>query len=142
MRETISTAIDGTEYKVRQLGGKTASAIAHRCVRGVLALQDLPPEDFAYLRDTLADSTQIGVVDKAGDGRTNWVSLNTVYDEHFAGPSGNAAQIKWLAFAWEANFGPFSDVVPSIMRFLKGLSLSGSAKASTGSAGGSSSPSA
>lgn len=140
------TTIDGVTYRVKLLGGRAAFEASARAIGAWV--NKVTPEDFEWLRERFADHTQVGIVDRAvddqgrdhGDGRTRFVSLASVFDEHFCGGQEvRARMLRWYHFCIEANFGPFSDVLRGLVSFLTAQSPSTSPKIALGSAGGSSS---
>jgi hypothetical protein len=111
-RKTQEFEIDGHLYQVQQVGAETGDAILFRLGRG-LAMSDLKPEDFEYVRNVFRGSTKLQIVDTKGDGRKTWVPLASCYDDHFAGRYEAVAE--WLKAVFELNFGPFVAAVTRIV---------------------------
>ena len=103
-RKVQETEIAGHTYRFTQLGAETGDAILFRLGRG-LAMSDLKPEDFEYVRNVFRGSTKLQIIDTKGDGRKTWVPLASCYDDHFAGRYEALAE--WLKAAFEMNFGSF-----------------------------------
>jgi hypothetical protein len=130
--------IDGVVYQVTPLGGNESFEAVARVGFGA-GLQRISPENFLWLRERLAAGTKVGIIDKQGDGRTNFVPLDTVFNEHFRGNS--PAMLQWFKFAFEVSFGPFGDVVRALTRGVMELLRSGFRQNATGPSGDSSSAS-
>lgn len=131
--------IDGVTYKVKLLGGRVAFEAMSRAAAALA--NKISPEDFDWLREQFAATTNVGIVDAAGDGQTRFVPLASVFDEHFrGGPQVRARMLQWFHFAIEANFGPFSDVLRALTGFLRARSSSISPTTAPGSSGDSSPP--
>lgn len=137
-RKTQETEIDGHKYRIRQLGAETGDAILFRLGRG-LAMSDLKPEDFEYVRNVFRGSTELEIVDTKGDGRKTWVPLASSYDDHFAGRYESVAE--WLKAAFELNFGPFVVAITRISGTRAAVLSSIFPMAAGGSYGESSAPS-
>lgn len=156
-RKMVEREIDGVKYRVLQMGMETADEFIFRVGRVGAALLDadkslysfftllhaLPPSEFRYVVNALRDTTEVCIVDhageanKAGEKRATWVKLSEVYNNHFAG-DGMGAWSKWIGFAMEASFGRFfGDLLDAIRRRTAAFS-SLFPKASAGSSGGSS----
>ena len=133
-RKTKETVIDGTSYRIKQFGAETGSDVLFRLGRG-LAMSDLKPSDFTYVRDLLRDNTEVQIVDTKGDGRRTWVPLASSFDDHFSGRYKEMAE--WLKFAFETNFGDFLGVVRDLVGSRADLS-SFVPKGATGDSGDSS----
>lgn len=138
-KKTEQKQIEGHTFRVTQFGGVEAFEVIARIGIGV-GMKDLLPADLVWLREKLVNCTEMGVVDTHGGGKMNFVPLLQMYDDHFAG--NHKAMFQWLQFAFEVNFGPFVDVLPAIVRVLRGLSVSKFQTAATGASGASSSPNA
>ena len=91
------------------------------------------------MRNVLKKSTSVKVVDKeaAGGGRENYVPLEQVYDDHFAGRY--QALASWVKEAFEHNFGPFFGALRDLLQARTALLQSASPKAPPGVSGASSS---
>lgn len=127
MSEEATTIVaGGVQYRVTKVGGKTGGRIIFRggqalasaltegfsskgidsSIAVMMALvRRLPIEDFDWLCDEMAKCTQVGIVDKVGDGRTTFTPLGPLYDDHFRGRY--MALVEWLKGALETNFGAF-----------------------------------
>jgi hypothetical protein len=127
-------------YRVQLLGGDTADEMLFRLGRG-LVLQDLSPSDFKWAKGVFFDRIQVGIVDKDGSGKTNYIPLSSIYNDEYVGPEGRKALGHLLQFSWEVNFGNFFDVLRDLARARK-VAVSGSVspKGADGASGGSSPP--
>ena len=134
-RKTQETEIDGHLYQVQQVGAETGDAILFRLGRG-LAMSDLKPEDFEYVRNVFRGSTKLQIVDTKGDGRKTWVPLAASYDDHFAGRYEAVAE--WLKFAFETNFSSFLGAIAKLGGTKEGDLTSLFRKIVSGVSGGSS----
>jgi hypothetical protein len=148
-QETVE--IDGVKYRITQLGaltgkqlmfrlGRTFAAVALGLRSGTLdvgVISSLDPADFDWIVQTLIPTTDVGIHDVEGDGKLKWHKLSVDFDDHFAGRYPQL--IEWLQAGLEVNFGPLRDALGSIFRGAAALSASSPPKASTGSAGDSSS---
>ncbi len=113
MRETKSTTIGDTEYKVTQLGATRGRQVFTRLAKvvgqGATAanpiagiMSALSVEDVDYLCETLAPLTTVRIVE---NGKTREPQLSSIFEEWFAGKY--MEMVKWLGFALEVNFGSF-----------------------------------
>jgi len=151
MRETKTKEIGGVTYAVRVFGaleGLRTMALLARTA-GPLAvgeiadgLRGLNPDDVVLLASAFAKETKIRVpVNFTG---ATHVDQDLPLDDHFAGKPTELLQ--WLAFAVEANYGPFfADAKVAIQAALarsmiRTPSPSPSTSANDGPSGGSSPP--
>jgi hypothetical protein len=102
-RKLQETVIDGHTYRLRQFGADTGSDILFRLGRG-LAMSDLKPADFQYVRDLFKGACELQIVDTKGNGAKNWAPLESSFDDHFAGRYQQMGE--WLRWAFETNYGP------------------------------------
>jgi hypothetical protein len=131
--------VDGKKYRVKKFGGKTTGKVMSRLFLGA-AQGKLVPGDIDWLVELLAEQTQVGVVDDAGDKRVTYVGFDTLpggFDDYFAGdPIG---LLKWAGAALDVSFGSFLGVLQALESKQKELFESSSTAKSTGSSGESSS---
>lgn len=111
-RKSAEVTIDGHTYRVKQVGAETGDAILFRLGRG-LAMSDLSPKDYEFVRNIFKANTDLQIVDTKGDGRKNWAPLESAYDDHFAGRY--EALMEWLQFAFSHNFGNFLGAVSKLV---------------------------
>lgn len=119
--ETQTRQIGEFSYEVTMLGAKLSDRVLLKIARSVApmfllaassgslksldmssaadAIRDLKEEEFEWVRDQLAASTDVVMA----DGKKP--SLKNIYDLHFAGRVGE--RLEWFEFAIEVNFGPF-----------------------------------
>jgi hypothetical protein len=148
-RQETVTISDGVQYRITQLGAMTGKQVMFRLGRVFAAvalglrtggvdvvglLSALDPVDFDWVVQTLIPTTDVGIIDVAGDSSLKWHKLSVDFDDHFAGRYPQL--LEWLKAGLEINFGPLSDALGSIFRGAAGLSVSSHPKASTGTAGG------
>ncbi len=122
--ETKSKTIGATEYVVRQLPatkgrlvllrlakalGPVAASISatkdkHSAMAESLekAISSVTDDDFTFLCNTFADSTDVTINDDKGRRSPK---LATIFDLHFAG--NYLEMVQWLVFCVEVNFGSF-----------------------------------
>lgn len=125
-----STEINGTTYKVTQVGAKVGRRIMLKLASALgaattkpgaeaieAAIQAIDPDDFDFLCDAFAANTKIvlNTVTAKGPGQIEQ-PLSGVFDSHFAG--NYVAMIKWLAFCFKLNFADFFDGAASIVQSL------------------------
>lgn len=117
-RKTESKVIGGDRYAVTQLGARQGQAVALRIMRAVapaavakdagaaigLLVQNISESDLEYVTNALASGTLLYL-----EGGTKGVSLDSVYDAHFAGRLGVWSE--WLVFAVMTNFADFFDEI-------------------------------
>lgn len=149
-RENREITIDGTTYRVKQLGAHTGSQVLFRVGRALPTLmsgvgirpEDLSPEDFNYVVECFKKHTQVSVTDTNGGGGSRFIEMThgEMYDDLFAGHYER--MFAWMKFSWEVNFSSFFGAVAGLVRARKDLATSVSPKAATGSAGDSSSANA
>ncbi len=115
--EKQSKVVGEFEYTVTQLGAKMADRVLLKIMKSVApvflvmgaarnggkidvagALAALSEEDFEWVRDRLAESTDVQL-DKGAP------RLLQIYDAHFRGKT--MERVEWLEFAIEVNYGPF-----------------------------------
>lgn len=97
-RETKQYDINGTTYSITQLGADNARKVAARLMKvnfNHLALSD---EDYAFVKNLFAASTEVHLGDKRPQ-------LSSIFDAHFAGDF--SAQCNWMACGIEANYEGF-----------------------------------
>jgi hypothetical protein len=126
MRETKEREIDGTRFRVTQLGALKATDLFVRLMQVLgptlgeavgsgaqvdpgkliasLAM-NLRSEDIAYMRDTLGLVSEVHVGARAQDDAWRPMHSRETYDEVFAGRM--MLQIRWLTFALEVQFADF-----------------------------------
>jgi hypothetical protein len=111
VRETKETTIDGTKYRVTQLGALAASRVMLRLGNAIKRSQSenvsaelLTDDEWEFCRSAFADSTSFDLAIQAKAGTVKQ-ALSDHFDEHFAGKPGQMLQ--WFAFALKANFGDF-----------------------------------
>ena len=131
-RKMQEVEIDGHLYQMQQVGAETGDAVLFRLGRG-LAMSDLKPEDFEYVRNVFKNSTKLQIVDTRGNGAKNWVPLAQAYDDHFAGRYEATAE--WLKTAFEWNFGSFLDVIRKFVVTRMAAATSASPKGVSGDFG-------
>ena len=163
MRETTITEIAGTRYTITQIGAKAARRIELRCARLLVAglkIEDIQKNDaieaiLAMVADGLSDEDLDTVFDifaketrvtlalqtTTGTLPSAPVSLDTVFDDHFAG-ANHINMWRWLAFCFKFNFSSFlgelGTLVPGLAAKANGSSEP--QKGQTSQSGESSSP--
>ena len=125
MRKTVEKVIDGTRYRCTQFGTLTAQEILLRALPAaslafskrldVATVRELlttvTKEDLTWAIAQATGTTQVMLVDEAGAAdpktgrkRANWVDLEGIYDEQFAGKMLSVWPA-WLMWVLEVNFG-------------------------------------
>lgn len=120
MLETKNKTINGTTYKVTQLGVRKGTQVLLRIVNklGLLAkaegggvegiigavAQNLTEEDFNFLCDAFLPMTLVSTLGKE-------IPLKNHFELHFAGKYWEMCE--WLAFCLEVNFSDFLDGLKS-----------------------------
>lgn len=126
-RKTVEKTIDGTRYRCTQFGTLTAEELLLRALPmlSLTAIKRLDSDAIqgllkAVTRDDLkwaiaqaTSATQLLLVDEAGSvdpktgrKRSNWIALEHVYDDHFAGRMLSTWPA-WLGWVFEVNFADF-----------------------------------
>lgn len=124
--QTQEKTIDGTRYRVTQLGGELASDLLFRLLKAIgagvarasgptailalmaAAARSLEMADFHAFREAFVGVTTVCLQDKAKKSgvTARWMPMTTVgFDAHFQGRPG--ALLAWFRWCFEVNFGGF-----------------------------------